>query len=72
MIINNSKAIEFKNLLLIAITEKKIRKLAIAEKLGISYPTCLTKLKDPFNKLSANEIYKICDLLNLHYTDLLT
>ena len=26
MIINNSKAIEFKNLLLIAITEKKIRK----------------------------------------------
>jgi len=59
-----------KNNLVVALNQSTFTKKDLAESMGLSYPTMLTKLSDP-GTLKISEMVNLCSYLNIDINDLL-
>jgi hypothetical protein len=67
---NNYSETKVANIILIHMTNNKIRKKELSEYLNLSYPNILYKLKNP-GKLSVDEFFKLLNYIDIHITDVL-
>ena len=61
---------EVRNTLVLEMMKNKIRKNYLAIELGLSYPTILTKLDNPFS-FKVSELLLLCEIVKLDINELL-
>jgi hypothetical protein len=61
---------EVRDTLTLKMLKGKVRKNTLSLSLGISYPTILTKLENPFS-FKVSELLLVCEIVNMDINDLL-
>ena len=61
---------EVRNTLILEMMKNKIRKNHLAKSLGLSYPTMLAKLDNPFS-FKVSELLLLCEIVELDINELL-
>ena len=61
---------EVRNTLILEMMKNKIRKNQLAKSLGLSYPTMLAKLDNPFS-FKVSELLLLCEIVKLDINELL-
>ena len=61
---------EVRNTIILEMMKNKIRKKHLAKELGLSYPTMLAKLDNPFS-FRVSELLLLCEIVELDINELL-
>ena len=61
---------EVRDTLTLKMLKGKVRKNTLSLSLGISYPTILSKLENPFS-FKVSELLLVCEIVNMDINDLL-
>ena len=61
---------EVRETIILKMMRNKVRKNTLANELGLSYPTILTKLEKPFS-FKVSELLVVCNMINIDISELL-
>ena len=61
---------EVRETIILKMMWNKVRKNTLANELGLSYPTILTKLEKPFS-FKVSELLVVCNMINIDISELL-